>query len=77
MAEEIIYEWTNATDLVLEVMGAVDEGDAPTLHKLWGLLADPSLVASHRFSLIDSNGQRVEFPLKLISDTSIRSMADR
>lgn len=71
MAEEILYQWEHATDLVLEVQGAVLEGERPTQHPLWGILADPTIVARHSFSLLDADGNRVTFPLKLVSDTHI------
>ena len=73
MAEEVIYEWTHPTMLVLEVMGGIRKGETPSLHKLWGVLADPSLVARHSFRLLDADGKEVKCPLKLISDTSIIS----
>ena len=76
MAEEIIYQWDDASDLVLEVMGVVSRGTAPSRHKLWSVLADPSLIAKHRFRLMDASGKEVVFPLNLISDTSIEFMAD-
>ena len=73
MAEEILYEWKHPSDLVLEVMGAIPDGGQPLLHALWSILADPSLVARHDFSLLNATGRRVEFPLKLVSDTHIVS----
>ena len=76
MAKEIIYEWAHPSDLVLEVMGAVEKGTTPSLHKLWSILADPRLTAKHDFGLIDASGKEIDFPLKLISDTSIISVTD-
>ncbi|MDE0002737.1 MAG: hypothetical protein OXQ29_08585 [Rhodospirillaceae bacterium] len=73
MAEEIVYRWDHPTDLVLEVMGTRTEGTAPSRHALWGLLANPDLVARHRFRLMDTTGRDVEFPLALVSDTDIRT----
>ena len=73
MAEEVIYEWTHPNDLVFEAMGARFEGERPSRHKLWDVLADPRLVAKHRLRLLDANGTEVAFPLKLVSDTEIIS----
>ena len=73
MAEEFLYRWDHASDLVLEVMGARDDGEKPARHKLWGVLANPDLVASHDFRLLDATGRIVKFPLSLVSDTHIYS----
>lgn len=76
MAEEIIYEWEHPTDLVLEAMNGVHPGEQRTPHKLWSVLADPNITASHKFRLIGADGKEVVFPLKLVSDTSIQSRVE-
>lgn len=64
MAEEIIYQWNNPTDLVLEVTGAKPG-------QLNARLRDIDGSGKYAFRLVDANGHDVTSPLKLVSDTHI------
>ena len=69
--EEIIYEWEEPTFLVLNLMSP-SELSFDVRKELNNLAPhEPGLITSFTFNFLDARGNRVEFPLRLVSDTNI------
>ena len=71
MAEEIIHEWKGPHNLVVDLMSKID-GRFDVSKELLNLAVDdPTAITGFQFTFLDARGNRVEFPLKLVSDTTI------
>ena len=81
MAEEIVQRWENVMELLMELILPESAKDLRKVQELvLGVREDPTAVTdgqAMRFRLVDRQGRVVDFPLKLISDTTFGQTSDK
>ena len=76
MAEEVIGEWSNALQLAIDIL-LRSHSNVPTRIRTASGVKIPDDAdmgdawEKRSYSLVDSDGHEISFPIKLISDTDV------